>query len=144
MVDTAGEALFRHVKNTLENANLSLKDCIGFCSDGASNMIGCNNSLWSRIKAESPDCIRIPCVCHSLALAAEKAFECLPSSIGHLLSEIPSCTVLCVVRPSKICSMLSICLQKNITETSLPSPKTSNNSLAGHCKNYGKDYTKLA
>lgn len=29
------------------------------------------------------------CVCHSLALCIQKAFEKMPSSIGYLLAEIP-------------------------------------------------------
>ena len=42
--ETTGWALFDAVKGCLE-----LKNCIGYASDGAANMDGCHNSLWSRI-----------------------------------------------------------------------------------------------
>ncbi|KAK3880383.1 hypothetical protein Pcinc_015149 [Petrolisthes cinctipes] len=60
-----------------------------FSSDGASNMTGENNSLWSRVKQESPHCIKMGCTCHSLALCIQKGFEKLPSSLGFMLLEIP-------------------------------------------------------
>ncbi|XP_059096020.1 uncharacterized protein LOC131890641 [Tigriopus californicus] len=86
--EATGEALFDTVKAALEEAGLSLKNCIGLGSDGASNMVGDHNSLWSRIKIASPNCILFKCVCHSLALCVEKAFDVLPSHIGFLMAEV--------------------------------------------------------
>ena len=43
-----------------------------------------------RVKLESPHCILFKCICHSLALGVEKAFEQLPSSVGFLFAEIPA------------------------------------------------------
>ena len=65
---TTGEALFDPVKKCLEEYKLDLCQCIGFASDGANNMIGERNSLWSRIKESNPNCIQLKCICHSLAL----------------------------------------------------------------------------
>ena len=90
VVSTTGEALFDALKNCLDEFNLKLSNCIGFGSDGASNMVGIRNSVWSRIKLESPNCILFKCICHSLSLCVEKAFEGLPSSLGFLLAEIPA------------------------------------------------------
>ncbi|XP_053113351.1 uncharacterized protein LOC128327952 [Hemicordylus capensis] len=52
-------------------------------------MVGCNNSVWSRLKEASPSCLQLRCICHSLALCIQRAASKLPSNIGFLLSEIP-------------------------------------------------------
>ena len=89
VVEATGEVLFNALKESLTNIGLSLVDCIGFGCDGASSMVGKHNSVWSRIKQESPNCLLVPCICHSLALSIAHAFDKLPSHLGHLLSEIP-------------------------------------------------------
>ena len=52
-------------------------------------MVGNNNSVWTRVKEASPNCIQMRCVCHSLALCVQSAFDVLPASIGFMLAEIP-------------------------------------------------------
>jgi len=54
------------------------------------HMVGCNNSVWSSIKAVSPLCVQIKCICHSLALCMQYAVSEVPSNIGFWLSEIPN------------------------------------------------------
>ena len=85
-----GEEIFQAVKKIVEDAGLDLTKCIGLASDGAANMVGCKNSVWSRMKQECPDIVLVKCICHSLALCAQYSFNCLPSSLAFLLSEIPS------------------------------------------------------
>ena len=53
-------------------------------------MVGCNNSVWSRLKAVSPFFVQLKCICHSLALCIKHAVWKLPSNIGFLLSELHS------------------------------------------------------
>ena len=89
VVETTGEALFEALKKILQKHNIDIKKCIGFSSDGASNMTGNKNSLWSRLKTESPNCVKMPCTCHSLALCVQKGFEKLPSNLGFMLKEVP-------------------------------------------------------
>ena len=94
VVEATGEVLFNALifnalKESLNNIGLSLVDFIGFGCDGASSMVGKHNSVWSRIKHESPNCFLVPCICHSLALSIAHAFDNQPSHLGHLLSEIP-------------------------------------------------------
>jgi len=84
-----GECLFHALKTKFNEFNLSLSDSVGYGSDGASNMIGEHNSLWSRIRAESPHCMQVKCICHSLALCVQVAFNKLPSNLGFILHEIP-------------------------------------------------------
>ena len=67
-----------------------MSDCIGLGSDGAANMVGARNSVWSKVKLESPNCVSFKCTSHNLALCVEKAFDVLPSSVGFLLAEIPA------------------------------------------------------
>lgn len=87
--ETNGEALFNSTNTLLDKNGIAVKDCIGVSSDGASNMTGENNSLWSRVKQESPHCIKMGCPCHTLALCIQKGFDKLPSSLGFMLLEIP-------------------------------------------------------
>lgn len=50
-------------------------------SDNASVMIGCNNSFFSRLKAEVPGVVLLKCICHSSAIIAHKACDKLPQNI---------------------------------------------------------------
>ena len=69
VVEATGELLFNALKQSLTNIGLSQVDCIGFGCDGASSMVGKHNSVWTRIKQESPNCHLVPYICHSLALS---------------------------------------------------------------------------
>jgi hypothetical protein len=53
-------------------------------------MVGCNNSVLSRLKAVSPFCVQLKCICLSLAKCVQYALFKLPSNIVILLSEIPN------------------------------------------------------
>ena len=85
-----GENLYNTIVEELEHNSISISNCIGFASDGASAMVGEHNSLWSRLKTAAPHCVQMKCICHSLALSIQHAFSKLPTNIGFLLSEIPS------------------------------------------------------
>jgi hypothetical protein len=85
-----GERMFNSIVEEIKRGGQSLANCIGFATDGASNMVGCNNSVWSRLKAMSPFSVQIKCIRHSLALCIQCAISKLSSNIGFLLSEIPN------------------------------------------------------
>ncbi len=89
LVHATGEDLFQAVKKELQSVNLSLSNCIGLSCDGAAANVGVRNSLWSRVKEVAPTCILMKCLCHSLALAIQHAFNTMPSNLGFLLSEVP-------------------------------------------------------
>ena len=89
-MSTTGECLFGALEGCLAEFDLSLSECIGYGSDGASNMVGIRNSVWTRIQQESPHCMLFKCICHSLALCVARAFEGLPSNLGFLIGEIPT------------------------------------------------------
>ena len=90
VVDTTAETLYTTLKDELLRYGMNMSNCIGFASDGASVMVGKNNSMWTRIKEDSPHCIQLKCICHSLALCIQRAFAELPSNLGYLLKEIPA------------------------------------------------------
>ena len=87
--EATGENIFHLLGEEIKKCGQSLANCIGFATDGASNMTGCNNSVWTRIKDISPNCVQLKCICHSLALCIENAVSKLPSNIAFLSSEIP-------------------------------------------------------
>ena len=90
VIRTTGEALYNALKEMIESKGLTLGNCIGYGSDGAANMIGEHNSLWSRLRQDSPNIIQVRCICHSLALCMKEAFCQLPKYLRFLLSEIPN------------------------------------------------------
>ena len=88
--EATGENILNLIDKEIKRCGQSLDNCIAFAMDGASNMVGCNNSVWSRLKVVSPFCVQLKCNCHSLALYIQYAVSKLPSNIGFLVSEIPN------------------------------------------------------
>lgn len=101
VVGATGNDIFLALNTLLEKIGLTLSDCVGFASDGASSMTGEHNSVWSRVRQQSPYCQLNKCVCHSLSLCVEKAFDKLPSSLGYLLHEIPKWFSKSIIRREK-------------------------------------------
>ena len=73
----------------MDDYDLKWENLIGYGSDGASVVSGCNNSVWTRLKSKNPNVMRFTCICHSLAKVAEDSFDQLPSRMSALLSFIP-------------------------------------------------------
>jgi hypothetical protein len=46
--EATGAKIFNLIDEEIKRCGQSLANCIGFASDGASNMVGCNNAVWSR------------------------------------------------------------------------------------------------
>ena len=90
VVGTRGEELFNHLQSFLDEWDLNLKDCVAFASDGANNVSGQYNSVWSRVRDLNPLCVQVKCTSHSLDLIVKHAFEKIPSSVAFLLKELPS------------------------------------------------------
>ena len=65
---TRADDLFNAIKDCLAGIQRRMEDCVCFASDGASVMVGEHDSVWSRIVAVAPHCIKMKCICHSLAL----------------------------------------------------------------------------
>ena len=89
VVETTAQVLFDKIAEEIREFGQTLKNCIGFASDGAASMVGGKNLVWTRIKSESPQCVQMKCICHSLALCIQHAISKLPSNIGFILTEVP-------------------------------------------------------
>ena len=81
-------AIVGSLKATLEYFGLNLKKLRGIGTDNASVMVGINNGVYQKLKAEVPNLILIRCVCHSLQLSVSAATaEALPRNLEFLVSE---------------------------------------------------------
>ena len=90
VVSCSGENLFLAIKKILDSYDLNFKDVVGYSSDGANNVAGQHNSVWSRVKEAAPDAVQLKCTCHSLALCVEHAFEEIPGNISVMLADVPA------------------------------------------------------
>jgi len=88
--DCSAKAIFAEFKQCLSDKNIPLDNIIGVACDGASVMVGKNNSFMTHITKESPDVITMRCICHSSALIASKATKQLPRSAEHLIRSVAS------------------------------------------------------
>lgn len=79
--------LYQAVSSFLKKLNLDISKLIGIGTDGANNLCGKNQSLYTLLKKDSPNLQLIKCICHSLHICAEKASAELPASIEFLLRE---------------------------------------------------------
>jgi len=89
-IHTTGAEVFSVIENCIAEYDLVIENMIGFGCDGASSMVGSHNSVFSRIQAANPHTVLMKCVCHSLALCVQHAFEVMPSDVGYILSVISS------------------------------------------------------
>jgi hypothetical protein len=67
LIHATAEDLFLALQEAAKKLEISLEDCVGLGVDTTNAMVGAKNSLFSRLKAVSPDCVLIKCSCHSLA-----------------------------------------------------------------------------
>ena len=86
---TDGEALYKLVKEVMNNLQLELQNIVGECFDGASNMSGVNKGLSARMKECSPLAIYVHCYGHLLNLALQDTLttvEPLRNTLGTIQS----------------------------------------------------------
>lgn len=70
---SSGEALYKIIINCLNSRDIPLSNLIGFAADGASNIMGSNNSVTSRLKNDMPGISILRCVSHSIHLCSSEA-----------------------------------------------------------------------
>ena len=90
VTETTGEVLFHTLCEFLAENDLNITNCIGIGTDGAANLCGKNNSVFSRFKQENPHMQLVKCICHSLHHCSEHSFDEMPSNLGFVLQEVPS------------------------------------------------------
>jgi hypothetical protein len=82
------KCLYTKLTDFLINLKLKLTNMIELGTDGANNLCGRHNSLYSRLKQDNPKIQLIRCICHSLDNASSKAAGTLPSNLDFLCREI--------------------------------------------------------
>lgn len=60
ILDTLSRGLFCHLKGFLDKCNLSVSDCVGTGTDGASVMRRLHKSLYTRIREVNPNLVFRP------------------------------------------------------------------------------------
>ena len=86
---TDGEALYKLVKEVMNDLQLELQNIVGECFDGASNMSGVNKGLSAQMKECSPLAIYVHCYGHLLNLALQDTLttvEPLRNTLGTIQS----------------------------------------------------------
>ncbi|KMQ87143.1 zinc finger protein [Lasius niger] len=82
------EGIVNTLKKTLEEMRLDLQNLLAIGTDNASVMVGINNGVYAKLKAEVPSLILIRCLCHSLQLAVSHAMtDTLPRNLEFLIHE---------------------------------------------------------
>ena len=73
--DGSALTIYTAICDRLKEWNIHLNKLVGFASDGASVMTGCQSGVAMRLRVDVPHMIDIHCVAHRLALATTKATE---------------------------------------------------------------------
>ncbi|XP_031352107.1 SCAN domain-containing protein 3-like [Photinus pyralis] len=98
MITCRAEDLYEAVISFIKNNNLEISKLIGIGTDGANNLCGKHNSLYTLLKKEVPNLQLIKCICHSLHLCAQKSCDELPANVEFLVRETYNWFNLSVVR----------------------------------------------
>ena len=133
VVSTTGESLFDAISNFLQVNNIDIHDCIGLGTDGANNVSGEFNSVFSRFREMNPDIQFIKCTCHSLALCAEKAFSSLPGCLEYLISAIPRWFSVSSLRREDYKQIYATMNDGNENHEKFVSPSTTRWLVRGKC-----------
>lgn len=88
VVETTSHELYNAVYVYLEKVGLKMQNSLGLGTDGANNMCGVHNSLFTLIKEIiNLDLVFVKCVCHSFHLCTSKASEVFHDEVDYLLRE---------------------------------------------------------
>ncbi|XP_023244386.1 uncharacterized protein LOC111642287 [Centruroides sculpturatus] len=103
------DAICEAIKFSLRNNALDLHKLVAIGTDNASVMIGINNGVYAKLKAEVPALILVRCLCHSLQLAISHATkEGLPRNIEFLIKETFNWFSHSAIRQSKYKELYSL------------------------------------
>lgn len=83
-----GENLFNALANSLASSKLEISNMVGMASDSASNMVGKNNSCFSRIQECNENVFLAKCVCHIAATCSNDAAKALPQKLESFVSDV--------------------------------------------------------
>lgn len=89
-INCSAKIIYGHFKECLLKKNIPLKNIVGVSCDGAAVMVGIHNSFMICMVEDSPNVIKMQCICHSSALVASKACLNLPITVEQLIRSISS------------------------------------------------------
>lgn len=72
IIKATAHDLYQAVSSFLKKLKLNVCKLIGIGTDGANNLCGKNQSLYTFLKKDSPNLQLIKCICYSLHICAEK------------------------------------------------------------------------
>lgn len=77
--DGSAVGRFGALEDEFAACQLSFGNVLGYASDNANVVAGCNHSVKTLLKDKQPNLWSVGCVPHSAALIASKAFEAVPT-----------------------------------------------------------------
>lgn len=88
--DCSAEKIFKSFKNQLLKMQIPLQNIAALSCDNAPVMTGKYSSFKSKLLEKNPNVVTVPCVCHSVALAASAACATIPKECDDLLRGVSS------------------------------------------------------
>ncbi|XP_066583780.1 protein FAM200A-like [Prorops nasuta] len=86
--DCCAEKLFDYFEKEMLRMGISFSNIIGLACDNASVMIGKHSSFKTKLEAKCKNLKTFPCICHSLALAANAACSKIPDFCEDFMKKI--------------------------------------------------------
>lgn len=86
--DAKAENIFNCIASSMDEKGINWSNCIGFSSDNCNVMIGKNNSVLSRVKAQAPHIYSVGCPSHLVNICAKTAAKELSMSPEELIIDI--------------------------------------------------------
>ena len=86
--DSTGENIYRLLNSELNDQNIPWGNCVSFCADNASVMVGKHKGVTAFIHKVNPECYIMGCPCHMIHNTAKKAAQALPVALDEFLVDI--------------------------------------------------------
>ena len=81
------QTLITAVESAFMKDAVPFDNLLGFASDGVNAMLGCHNSVKTRLVAKQPNLFVMHCICHVAALCASHACsDAIPNEVEQLLT----------------------------------------------------------
>ena len=82
------QTLFVAVESVFREDAIPFDNLLGFASDGANAMLGCHNSVKTKLVAKQPNLFVMYCICHVAALCVSHACsDAIPNEVEQLLRD---------------------------------------------------------
>ncbi|XP_071507007.1 uncharacterized protein [Diadema antillarum] len=86
--DSTGENIFKLLDHEFSDRKIPWGNCVSFCADNASVMVGKHKGVAAYIHKQNPECYIMGCPCHMMHNTAKKAAQALPIELDDFLIDI--------------------------------------------------------